>query len=209
MNASIVTGGVGAKFQLGPSQFLALYSASSNGATAMKASAGIASTFASGVYTGQAYTLTMRVNEGRVDVWLNSQSAVGLAASPILSASSADLTAVGWLALAANQGSAESKLSLANISAYALGAGGSDIGARQWFHFDAHPEGRVFQGNASVFIADRLAEYRGQFPKLPPVPTAATGPARVVVLQGDVENLIGNDGADISLSVLERFRFLR
>lgn len=208
-NGSQVVGGVGAKFQLGPSQFLALYSASSNGATAMKASAGIASTFASGVYTGQAYTLTMRVKEGRADVWLNEFLVAGLAASPVLSASSADLTPVGWFALAANQGSAEAKLSLANFSAYALGAGASDVAARETFRFEAHPESRVYQGTASAFVRDRLADYRGQFPKLPPVPTSATGPARVIVLQGEVANFQGLDGPDIALSVLERYRFLR
>jgi hypothetical protein len=209
-NASIVLTGNAAKFQLGPNPYLALFSASSNGATVLKASAGSASFSASGIYTGQPYTVTMRSNEGRVDVWINSFTQFGLAASPVLSASSADLTPIGWFALAANEGSGEANLSLTNISAYILGAGSSDIGARETFRFESYPEGRVYQGNASIFQFDRLAAFRGGFPQIPPTGSSmATGPARVVALQGEIDNIVGNDGMDISLFVQERFRFLR
>lgn len=208
-NASTIAGGVGALLQLGPSQSLSLWSASSNGATVLKASAGIASTLASGLYEGQQHTLTVKILSGRADVWLATGP---LAASPILSASAADLNAPGWPALKMTAASLTSAITqVDNFTAYSIGATSPAIAAREWFRFESHPEGRVYQGNASVFTADRLANYRGQFPKLPPVGSgaAATGPARVVVLQGEIDNLQGLDGPDISLAVLERSRFLR
>lgn len=200
-------GGVGAKLQFGPSQMLQIVSASANGATAVLASAGIASTLASGLYLGQQHVLTMQIRGPRMDVWL-ATGPVG--ASPVLSASAPDALGGGWPILAVNSGSnvASGVAYVDDLTVQSLAAGGSDVGPRETFRFESHPEGRVVQGNASVFVADRLADYRGQFPKMPPVPTNATGPARVVVLQGEVDNIVGNDGPNIALTVLERFRFL-
>ena len=91
----------------------------------------------------------------------------------------------------------------------AEGESAKDIGARETFRFESHPEGRVYQGNASVFTADRLADYRGQFPKMAPVGSPMpTGPAHVVVLQGELDNIQGLDGPDVALTILERFRVL-
>lgn len=86
-----------------------------------------------------------------------------------------------------------------------------DIGPRESFRFESFPEGRVVQGNASVFVADQLANYRGGFPRMPYTGSGALspGPARVVVFQGEIDNVIGNDGPNVNLGVLEQFRFLR
>ncbi|MGH9380668.1 MAG: hypothetical protein ACRD2Z_08665, partial [Thermoanaerobaculia bacterium] len=90
------------------------------------------------------------------------------------------------------------------------GAGASDIGAREWFRFQSWPERRAIQGNASVFIADRAAEFRGDHPCLPPVGSpGASGPARVVVMAGDPDDFLGNDLLDVRVDAVEQFAYLR
>jgi hypothetical protein len=208
---------VKAVLNYGPSPYVAIIAGASAGAANLKASAGMPSMLASGIFLGQRHTLTARVLGGRMDVWL-ATGAIG--ASPIISASHAELGIIGNPAVDMQQGPGGNTgeigtpstaiLGLSQLLIYAFGASTSDIGAREWFRFESHPEGRVYQGNASVFQVDRLANYRGQFPKVPAVGSpAATGPARVVVLQGEVDNLQGLDGPDIALTVLERYRFLR
>jgi hypothetical protein len=207
-NASTVIGGVGARLTMGPSQTLQIVSASANGATAVIASAGIASTLASGLFLGQEHKLVMQVNGPRMDVWLATGA---LGASPALSASAIDALLPGWPALQMNAGSnvASGTIYADGLNIQALSASALDIGAREWFRFESHPEGRVYQGNASVFQQDRLANYRGQFPKFPPVGSPApSGPAIMVVLQGEIDNIQGLDGPNVAVTILERFRFL-
>jgi hypothetical protein len=200
-----VSQGIWARLTFGPSQTLQLLTG--NGAVAtVLASAGIASTLASGILIAQTHTLTIRTSGGRADAWLATGP---LSASPVLSASNGLVTQPGNLAVRMQNGGNPNFAPWIDDVRLSVIAGASDIGARETFRFESHPEGRIYQGTASVFTADRLADYRGQFPKMPPVPTAATGPARVVVLQGEIDNLQGLDGPDIALSVLERFRFLR
>lgn len=210
---------VRARLSLGPSPFVALIAGASPGAENLRASAGMPSMGASGLFLGQIHSLVVRSISGRTDVWVATGP---LAASPIISASHAELGIIGYPALqmqngpiGAASGTFYSGASTAWMKAYSFtaktfGASVGDIAPREWFRFESHPEGRVYQGNASVFMQDRLANYRGQFPKMPPVGSgaAATGPARVVVLQGEVDSIQGLDGPDIALTVLERFRFL-
>jgi len=206
---------VKAKLCFGPSPYLALISGASPGAENLRASAGMPSMLASGIFLGEAHTLTIRVLSGRTDVWLATGP---LSPSPVLSASHGDFGLTGYPALQMQNGplgasgSASSAfVKTKRVLIYGFGASAADIGPRQFFRFESHPEGRTYQGSASAFVADRLANYRGQFPKLPPIGSGAvaTGPARVVVLQGEIDNLQGLDGPDIALTVLERYRFLR
>ena len=208
-NASTIIGGVGARLQLGPSQTLQIVSASANGATAVLASAGIASTLASGLYLGQAHTLAMRISGARMDVWLATGA---FPASPILSASHANALQTGWPVLAMNSGGAVATGTIwaDDVRLSSVAGGASDITQREWFRFESFPEERVVQGNASVFAAYRDGDHRGAGPKLPPVGSGAgaTGPARVVVFAGAPDQVFGNDGADVTLRSIERFRFL-
>jgi hypothetical protein len=204
-------GWVAAKLGLGPSPYLALISSTDGVATSLNASAGMPSMLASGLLEGQQHKIVTRIQGARADVWI----ATGvLGASPVLSASNSAFTQVGWPGLemnAAAQNASKGYISVPNFYYGSLSSGSAvDIGAREWFRFESHPEPRVYQGNASVFVQDRLANYRGQFPHMPPVASnsTATAAARVVVFQSEVDNVQGLDGPDISLAVLERFRFL-
>lgn len=202
-------------WNLGPSPYLAIISGASPGAENLRASAGMPSMIASGYLEGQAQVLTVQALSGRMDVWLATGA---LSPSPVISASHAELGIPGHLGLQIFNGTVGQSfgfpanyLQVTKIVGNTLGGSAPDSAAREYFRFDSYPEGRVVEANASVFRADQLANYRGAFPKLPPVGSggAATGPARVVVFQGEIDNVIGNDGANVSLGALERFRFLR
>jgi hypothetical protein len=200
------TVGVRAKWQLGPSQFLALLSHDGS-ATTLHASAGIASTLASGVY-GNHHRLVARAQGNRVDVWVATGP---LAASPVLSATHANFSLPGWPQLQSVRPSAAAAgLQIDDFSYSSLSAGASDIGPREWFRAESYPKRRVFQGNASVFVADREAEFRGNNPQIPPVGSpGASGPARIIVFAGDPDDFLGNDLLDVRVTVTERFKFLR
>lgn len=203
-----VSAGVWTRLTFGPSQTLQLLAGNGTTATVL-ASAGIASTLASGLYNGQSHALVLKTQGSLANVWVATGP---LAASPVLSANNSMISQLGNSAFRLQAGGATSKGPETLIfDQFTVGpvVGGSDIGPRNFFRFESHPEGRAFQGNASVFEADRLANYRGQFPKLPPIGSpAASGPARMVVLTGEIDNLQGLDGPDISLTVLDRFRYL-
>lgn len=203
--------GVWTRLTFGPSQTLQLLAGNGTTATVL-ASAGIASTLASGLYQGQTNALVLKTQGALANVWLATGP---LAASPILAANNSMISQAGNPAIRLQTAAASSAkgfnqtIFIDNIALSSLSAGASDIGARETFRFESHPEGRVYQGNASVFQQDRLANYRGQFPKLPPVGSPGpSGPARMVVLQGEIDNLQGLDGPDIAVTVLERYRFL-
>lgn len=208
-NASSIVGGIGVKLQLGPSQFLNIVSASSNGATTVLASAGIASTLASGLFVGQEHKLAMRVLGGQMDVWLATGA---FAPSPILSASAVDGAQAGWPALGLVQGGNVSVgvIGVRNVLVVSAASPPIDIAARESFRFESYPEKRVIQGNASVFKAERIRDHRGDLPQLPPTGSpAATGPAQIVALAGEIDNFIGNDGFDFIAAAREQFTYLR
>lgn len=206
---SLASAGVWARFEAGPSQRLTLFAGNGVTATAI-ASAGIASTRASGLYQNQVNYLTIRKIGGRTDVWLATGP---LNASPVLSAAHPMMGQPGNPALRLFPGGTPVDAARFRGPFTLTPAGGSapDISPREYFRFESFPEGRVVQGNASVFTDDRLANYRGSFPKMPPVGSGNTspGPARVVVFQSEIDNVIGNDGPEFALSVLENWKFLR
>jgi hypothetical protein len=208
-NPGLASAGVWARMMYGPSQTLQLLSGNGSTATVL-ASAGIASTLASGVYQGQAHLLTLRILGARADIWFATGP---LPASPILSASNAVIGQLGNPALRVFNGgsqigapfSVNAPFAVANSAATAV-----DIGAREWFRFESYPEKRVFQGNASVFRADRTRDHRGDLPRLPAVGSPMpTGPAQVVFLAGEIDNFVGNDGCDFVAAVREQFTYLR
>lgn len=210
---SLASAGVWARLTMGPSLTMQLYAGDGTKAT-MLASAGIASSLATAVLNQTAVDMSIQCQGATAAVYL----ATGVAPSPILIAGHVAIGGQGNPALRMQQGAASqvtgvnaarNGLSLTRFSLGEIGAEKSDINARNFFRFESHPKDRIYQGNASVFEIDRLANYRGQMPKIPPVPTAATGPARLVVFQGEIDNVQGLDGPDISLEVLEQFRFLR
>jgi hypothetical protein len=207
-NASTVTDGVAAKLQLGPSQFLQLLTRTA-GVDTVRASAGIASILASGLYQGAQHRLVLRTTGGSADAWVATGA---LAALPALSASAAAVTVAGWPAVELNAGSniASSVILIDDFAAQSVGAGASDIAGRAWFRFESHPERRTIRSNASVFDADQEAEFRGAHPQVPPVGSpGASSNARVVVFSGDPDDFLGNDLLDVRVDVTERFRFLR
>jgi hypothetical protein len=197
--------GFGLRFEPNPHS-LALMSYGSAGASVM-ASAGIASTLASGVYAGHAQRMILTANGQGLAGYLGTAPA-----QPILTATHADVSALGWGALHMRLGSniTQGLPVVDYMLIFSLGAGASDMGAREYFRFEAYPEKRAYQGNASIFLADRSAAFRGIHPKLPPVGSPGpSGPAQVVVLQGELNNFLGNDGQNTQLFATERFRFLR
>jgi hypothetical protein len=199
---------VKAHLSLGPSPYVAIISGGSPGAKNLRASAGMPSIGASGIFQGQAHKLAARILAGRMDVWVATGA---LAASPAVSASHGEIGLTGYPGIDVKQSpDTAAAINVRRFAAYEFGATAVGIGARETFRFESFPEGRVVQGNASVFQADRLADYRGGFPKIPPMGSGAEspGPGRMVVFQGEIDNVVGNDGPDIALSALERFRFL-
>lgn len=216
--------GVWARLTLGPSQSLAMY-AGNGASTALLGSAGIPTTLASGLWEGIQHILGVQTLGNTANAWLGTQ----IVGPPVLTASHAIVGITGNPAFGGKQGTAntwseegvETPGGGANtgvmlggaaqpLAAFISQEAPPDILPREWFRVEAHPQGRAYQGNASVFVTDCLANYRGQFPNIPNVGSPmATGPARVTVLSGEVDNFIGNDGFDTVLAVLERFRYLR
>ncbi len=200
--------GVWARLTLGPSQTLNVLAGNASGATVL-ASAGIASTLASGLYKSQVHTLVIRTLGGRADVWLATGAP---APTPILSVNSPLIDLVGHPAVRVYPGGTTSfgAYLRAPFIVSENGATAVDIGPRESFRFESYPEKRVLQGNASVFKANRLGDFVGNAPQIAPVGSpAATGPAQVVVFQGEIDNVIGNDGLEPVLGVRERFKYLR
>ena len=198
--------GFGLRLEAGPSQALKLISYTAAGASVM-ASAGIATTLASGLYQAQMHKLILSANGGELAGYIGTAPV-----APAITASHADVSAPGWPALRLQQGSnpASGMLVIDALTVYNLGAGASDMSPREWFRFEATPERRAFQGNASVFLSSREAVFRGVHPRVPAVGSpGASGPAQIVVLSGDPVDFLGNDRMDVSIQVKERFRFLR
>ena len=214
--AGIFTG-YGAKLQLGPSQTLQIVQnvgvASSNYIASITtetvlASAGIASTLASGLYLGQPHTLLVRKSGPRIDVWL----ATAPQGSPILSASNAGFVAQGNPAVRMNAGSnvASAVITLDDVRVESIGGSAPDAAAQEWFRFESHPQRRAVQSNASVFKQDLAFEFLGEHPRLPAVGSPGpSGPAQVIVFQGEVDNFLGNDAISVGLFAQERWSFLR
>lgn len=204
-----------AKFCLGPSPYLAIVTGASPSAENLRASAGMPSILASAYLQGVKHTLTVRVLGGRMDVWLATGP---LSPSPIVSASHAELGIAGYPALQIQNGPgyatsfpSTAVIGVRGVQFYAFGASAGDIGPREYFRFESDPQSRALQGNASVFRQDLTANYRGHNPQLAAIGTGASalGPVRVVVFQGEVDNIVGNDGPDVALTALERWEYLR
>lgn len=204
-----------AVWSLGPSPYLAIISGASPGAENLRASAGMPSMIASGFLEGQAQVMTVQVLSGRMDVWIGTGP---LTPSPVVSASHAELGIPGNLGLQMFNGTVGVSFGfpanypqVTRIAGQTLAGSAADTGAREYFRFESSPESRVYQGNASAFVANRLANYRGHDPRLTPIGTGAgaQGPIRVVVVQGEIDNVVGNDGADVALTAMERWEYLR
>ena len=199
--------GVFVRFIPGPSQTLQIVSNTGGGET-VHASAGIATTLASGIYQGQAHKLALRVEGATAQAYLGTT--VG---APALVANAAALGFGGGGGLRMTQASAAlqdtSAIKLDDVTWRGIGSS-PDIGAREWFRFESFPEPRAIQGNASIFVADRAADFRGVHPKLPAVGSpGASGPARFVVLSGEVDDFVGNDVMDVSIVARESFKYFR
>lgn len=199
--------GFALRFVPGPSQTLQLLSYPGGAAPSVMASAGIASTLASGIYAGQPHQLILNADGGELSAYIGTAPV-----NPVLTASHADVTAAGCPALKLSNCSniASGLLVIDSLAVYDLAVGASDMGPREWFRFESHPERRAFQGNASVFLSDHEAAFRGVHPRLPAVGSpGASGPAQLVVFSGDPTDFLGNDLLDVNVSVTEQFRFLR
>jgi hypothetical protein len=201
--------GMYARLDFTPSHALRIYSAT-GAATIVLASAVGASVAAaaSGFYAGNPLILGAQVLGDALTAFVGT-SPVGAAS---VSVSNAFFTFRGWPALKMNSGSniPAAFLTADDFRYLGLSAGASDIAPRQWFRFESHPKNRAIQSNASVFTADREAEFRGNNPQAPPVGSpGASGPARAVVFSGDPDDFQGNDLLDVRVDATERWRFLR
>jgi hypothetical protein len=209
-NASAIELGVGAHLEwMGGSPAVSLVVAS-GGATAGIASAVVASALGvvSGMLQAQVVRMSLRVNGPRIDLWLGT----AITGSPLLTASHALGPIEGWPALRMRAGgnTATGAHIFDSLIVYDLGEAIPDIAARSHFRFESHPAERAYRGNASLFEADHAADFVGEPPKLPWAGTpAASGPARVIVFEGEPDNFLGNDLIDVRLDVVEQFTFAR
>lgn len=209
----LVVGVPGARLLPGPSQTLQIVSeiVSGSGITSASviASAGIATTLASGLYAGQEHKLIARLTGPCMEVWL----ATAPTGNPILSASNAAFVTDGYPIVRMNAPTnvASAVLALSDIRYSLTAASAPDAAARQHFRFESYPEGRAIQSNASVFVADRAADFRGEYLRLPPAGASlvASGPAKVFVFEGDVSDFMANELIDVTLTATEQFTYLR
>jgi hypothetical protein len=197
--------GLWTRLTFGPTRMLQMFVGDGTSATNI-ASAELPTSLATGLVGGKTHKLLLRSTGGAAEVYL--ATAAALPASPLLSASNAMIALPGNPALRAQRGGAGSadgpvidQLSVSKVSVDT-----ADVSPREWFRFESYPEQRVIQGNASVFKADRIARFRGDLPRITPV---GTGSAQVILFQGEIDNVIGNDGLDGLLSVREQFTYLR
>ncbi len=198
--------GVMIRLQLGPSanHHIALLTDGT-----VRASAPLGGSTASGFALGNSHRLVGVFTGGKADVYLATGA---LPATPILVASRAELAVPGWPQLAMQAGSniASAVLMADDLRVYSLAAGASDIGPREWFRFEAHPEARAIQGNASVFLANRAGDLRGNHPQVPAIGSPGpSGPAQMIVFSGDPDDFLGNDLMDVRLDAVEKFTYLR
>jgi hypothetical protein len=131
----------------------------------------------------------------------------------LLSASHANFSvpgAFGYQANVASHSTSGAPWAMTQVRAFALTGSVGDIGGSLDFSFQSYPRRRTFRGTPSYFDYDHAAEFRGNQPRIPAVGSPmATGPARVVVLSGEVSNFKGQDPIGVRLSVRERFSYLR
>jgi hypothetical protein len=209
--------GVWTRITRAPSLSAALFLGDGEKATAL-ASVAIASTLGSAIAAGGGFNVALRCIGGNAELYVatgagqsptallnGGHPGIGLGGNPAFRMQSGRATQVSGVN-ARREG-----LGIGEFALAAFGAGGSDTGAREYFRFESNPQPRTYQGNASVFTADRTADYRGHDPQLTPVGSGAgaIGPLRIVVFQGEVDNVIGNDGPDIALTAMERWEYLR
>jgi hypothetical protein len=210
--SQVATVGVRAKLVVGPSAAISLALLSHDGsATTLHASMSLATTHGTMLWGGQDLKLVLETFNGEGRVWLGTAGAAG---SPLLNPSHANLAMAGNPALGAKAGGLPTTFwpygPLLKDFQYSQFGSAPDTDAREWFRFESDPQERAIQSNSTVFRYDRQANMRGVAPRIPPVGSpAATGPAQLVILTGEVDNFVGNDPFDVQLTVRERFTFLR
>lgn len=201
---------VGARLTLSPSsaQSVALIAASA-GNVAVVASAALTASVASAVMGGVKHLLSFQTAGASAQLFL---ATAGRSGAAILSGSNALNTLGGnpGMYMRTPSYALDGALYLDNFQVVGGGGSAPDITAREWFRFESYPEVRAYQGNASVFAADRAGNFRGVPPRLPPTGSpVASGPMQVVAFQGEVDNFVGNDGLDIRLDAVDRWAFLK
>lgn len=214
-NASTVTDGIGARLSLASGMPILSIMTASGGATALVASQYFASQVASvHIQAGGELMFGMNIKGATAVAYLgttvNGPSALVLPASSV-----PGIQNVGWPAVRMqNAGVATVSPTIDTVNVQNLAGGATDIGPREFFSYESYPRERAVQSSASAFVADRAADFRGRGPRIPPVGSAAgaggpSGPARVIVFEGALDDFRGNDRIDIDLAVTERFSYLR
>lgn len=202
--------GTRAVLTYGPSanMALSLLSASANGATAVLASTTLAGN-ATAILGGNNVTFSLTTNTDGSASALLKLSATNVSFS--VAGSHVNVQAnSGWAGIYHRYGA--QALSIIDNVYYTSRSLGSGIAnsPREEFRFESYPQRRAVQGNASVFKANRAAEYRGVAPELLPVGSgAATQQLRGIVFEGDIADFQGGNVVDVSLYATERFTFLR
>lgn len=190
------------EISFGPSPNLALYAELTAGPS-LVASAAI-STGATALRAGQPFRIGARMTGNLCDIWMATGAL--FQGSPFISATNAHFANFGAGPAIRGRSSTGGVVALNWVNLVETGATPADILPREYFRFDSHPEPRSIQSNASVFVGDRTADFRGVHPQ---VPVGGSGPPRMVVLAGDPDDFVGNDRIDVRLDVVERFRFFR
>ncbi len=171
---------------------------------------------ASGIHGGKVHTMWLDAAGPTLAAYISTgfMDAAQKPAAPAVAAATDAFAFPGWPGLAMRSWASQvpSQLLWVNhFRAYDIAvATAPDAGPRQYFRFESYPESRVYQGNATAYVADRTADFRGEPPRIPACGSpGASGPARLVVLQGDPDNFVGTDLLDVSLTAVERFRYMR
>lgn len=201
---------VGGRLVLSPSalQSVCVFLAS-GGAQQVIASAPLVASVASAVMGGLRHTLAVQIIGSTIDVYLATAIGQGQARVTGFAHQGALMPGNPGLYMKTPSYAAAGALYVDNFQARQFGGSAVDINAREWFRFESWPEVRGFQGNASVFVADR-SDFRGVPLRLPPTGSpVASGPVQVVAFAGEVDNFVGNDVIDVRLDAMDRFSYLR
>jgi hypothetical protein len=201
------TVGLRAKLVAGPSSNHHLALISHDGAaTTLHASKSLAASTASAIMGGQQMKLRLLVEGATAQVWLATGT---FPQTALLVAGHANVQMAGNPGLRMQQGGGINGPRIADFSVAVTGASQGANDPRQWFKFESYPQGRVIRG-ATTFEQDMVGYLRGNFPRVPAVGSPApSGPARVVVMAGQVDDFLGNDTTDVELYVTEKFDFVR
>lgn len=206
-NASTITDGVGIRFSI-PSGMPALSIwIASGGATALLAST-VASSLAPNIWGGADYKMALQVQGPTAQAFL----ATGVLGAANITTNSVVAQIPGWVAVKNNNaGIASVYPYMDSLNVQSLAGAASDIGPRQWFRFESYPDEQVHQGPLTGFIQNQIVNFRGVPGVHLPVTGSpgASGPVRVLVFEGEVDNFQCADCIDVRIDALERFQFLR